>query len=213
MPSDIVETPVFGSAISAPIGADVRNANSVRVPFQSVGNRLKFLENFYTLMKVFLQGGTLAPTGTLIWDLASGGITFNGDSDFAINLNSGVNVNVNARNFRGPITGVTGTDGRVPRRVQRVTPASNTVVNPTLVDVLLVDPSAPIEVKIAPTVKVDGDWIRVVNLSTTHIVTLVDELSSTSLKAITPRTGGDLPWAEAAWAATPGAWYVIGVGK
>ncbi len=47
MPASIVETASKGDAINAPLDADLRNANSVRVPFQSIGNRLKFLEDFY----------------------------------------------------------------------------------------------------------------------------------------------------------------------
>lgn len=68
MPSNIVETPSQGDAISAPLDADLRNANSVRVPFQSVGNRLKFLENFYDAIKAWALGGTVAPAGAVTID-------------------------------------------------------------------------------------------------------------------------------------------------
>lgn len=68
MPSPIVETPSEGDAISAPVGADPRTAASVRTPFQAVGNRLKFLENFYDMIKVFRTGGVLTMLGDVIWN-------------------------------------------------------------------------------------------------------------------------------------------------
>jgi hypothetical protein len=73
MPAAIVETPAKGSAINAPVGADVRNAASVRTPFQAVGNRLKFLEDFYDAVKAWMLGGTITPDG---------GVTIDGDLTF-----------------------------------------------------------------------------------------------------------------------------------
>lgn len=68
MPAPIVETASKGDAISAPVGADVRNAASVRTPFQAVGNRLKFLENFYDVVKAWMLGGTLTPATPVTLD-------------------------------------------------------------------------------------------------------------------------------------------------
>lgn len=63
MPSAIVETAGKGEVINAPVGADVRNAASIRTALQPVGNRLKFLENFYDLVKAWSLGGTITPSG------------------------------------------------------------------------------------------------------------------------------------------------------
>lgn len=65
MPSAIVETPSKGDLINAPIGADPRTAASVRTPLQSIGNRLKFLENFYDAIKAFALGGTVSPAAAV----------------------------------------------------------------------------------------------------------------------------------------------------
>lgn len=65
MPSAIVETATKGTPINAPVGADPRTAASVRTPLQTVGNRLKFLEDFYDFMVAFVTGGVVVLGGNL----------------------------------------------------------------------------------------------------------------------------------------------------
>ena len=139
MPSNIVETASKGDAISVPVGADVRNAASVRTPFQSVGNRLKWLEAFVTRIAGaatdLITTGILKPPNDFKLDLGSTNLEIIGDDDGNVHL-GGVNgspggVQLFCNGLLGAHLFTAGRTGRANRKTLNIAPASGST---TLVD-------------------------------------------------------------------------------
>jgi hypothetical protein len=170
MPADIVETSEKGTPISAPLDADPRNAASVRTPFQSVGNRLKFLEAFYDLVTGGLAGaltGLFQPAMALTIEMLHGDVTFDSNDDWNLAIGPNAKFNPNGRINTHCFDG-NGSYGRPNRRVQYITPAVNTSIDPILYDTIKVSPSADLlDITIAPSLTpTRGDFVRVILTST-----------------------------------------------
>jgi hypothetical protein len=198
MPADIVETPTFGTPISAPIDADPRNAASVRVPFQATGDRLAFLEVFYNAIKAWMLGGTLTPAATVIVDL---GPTFDlrllGGGDLHLGDPSAAEDPVDLYAYQGLRDALTTADGpnfgRVPDKVQDLGARGTAFsFNPAHYTRVYVAASAAIDATIATSSSyVKGDRCIVHNHSGTHAVN-VKKPNGVSLGTITPIGSGYL---------------------
>lgn len=176
MPSAITETPTKGTPISAPVGADLRTAASVRTPFQAVGNRLAFLEAFYD---AFFSALTFVANAT--WTIADGKtFKIQGDQDLG---NTGVLdlrlVNLLlAGNTRGALV-LNGNTGRVPKKYVHQTAAGS--ISPLVSDWVGVHNSAPITLVILDTDHsqfVNGEHITFVYNSSGGTVTINNEAGS-----------------------------------
>jgi hypothetical protein len=180
MPGLIVETPSKGDAINAPIGADPRTAASVRTPFQSVGNRLKFLENFYDAVL-----STFAFVANTIWTVPNGNTLQIKQASGSANLDLTLIKTVFNRGVRGRMftTGQYGDATRKPLVLDD--PASPLLFDPTLYNALIItnlthtlfvqlDPSAPV-------VASDGDWFTVVNQNASFFVQVKQTNGSTDI--------------------------------
>jgi hypothetical protein len=160
MPSAIVETPSKGDAINAPLDADLRNAASVRVPFQATGNRLKFLENFYDAIKAWKLGGTITPAAllTIAQQVVFGTTTQFIDTAF---FAGGIEVD-DGGDFTGPLSFSGG--GRI-QYPGVVVPDSNTSVDVALQKFIYVDLANGAHTITLTGTLADGDWFVVNNRS------------------------------------------------
>lgn len=213
MPSAIVETPSEGDAINAPLDADLRNAASVRTPFQSVGNRLNFLEALG--LKVFKLGGALTLAADLVYTIAATkALQFVGlGSVFFDALSGGVFFN---QNVRGPLFTSAAT-GRANRRPSAaLTGAGPFTIRPDLYDTFQCACSGAVIVNIDPTGNyVEGDTFRIVNLATNNGYTVTVKSSSGTithvilLNAFTSTTGYVRPMVAELMRTAAGGWTLI----
>lgn len=174
MPSAIVETATKGSAISAPVGADVRNAASVRVPFQAVGDRLAWLEAFVTriagALTDIITTGILSPPDDVEINLEAGFLDITGNDDYGLRIGTGAKFIPNGRIENHCFDG-TGGYGRANKRVQgTIAPAggSTTDVDATIHDMVWVNPAAACNIRIDGTPAIayqPGDHITIQNSS------------------------------------------------
>lgn len=196
MPSAIVETPSQGDAINAPVGADVRNAASVRVPFQAVGNRLKFLEDFYDFAKALVLGGTLAPAADVVVNMQTAptneGWLFTSTDPRKVRFSGGALL-APGRRVVGPLF-APGTDGRANKRVQRVATGSPFAFNALVYDTLYCTPSADVIATLSAVTYELDDSFTVFNTSGSFTVTVKEPGGST---LIAVQTADAAPaWAE-----------------
>lgn len=190
MPSAIVETPSKGDAINAPIGADVRNAASVRVPFQATGNRLKFLEDWYDLAKAWVLGGTITPAADVVVDMQAAptneGVLFTSADPRRVRFAGGA-LFAPGRRVVGPLF-APGVSGRANKKVQRVASGANFSFNALNYDTLLCTPSANIDATLAAVTYELDDSFTVINNAASFTVT-VKEPGGSVLLAVQPNLG------------------------
>jgi hypothetical protein len=156
--------------VTVPEDGDARNAASVVVGFQALANRFKYLK--LKLLDALIAGGTWLLGGTVTADLSSGGLNFQGNDDFGINLNSGVQLFANGR--MGAHMFTAGRTGRANSKCKALTPAVNISLEPQLYDVYRLVPSADMTAQIVTATYVNGDRVRVINASTTFDVDIKD---------------------------------------
>ncbi len=170
MPTNIIETPVKGTTIEVPIGTDKRKASSLMAAWQAIANRLKFLEDWHTVLNVLIEGGTLTPEDDVTVALTGGHLTFTGNTDYGIVLGTDTFLIANGR-MRGALFAGAGGSGRANKRVQgTIAPvaASTTEVDASTFDHVWVNPGGDCNIQIenAPaTAYVVGDHITVQNVS------------------------------------------------
>jgi hypothetical protein len=182
MPSAIVETPVQGTPIDAPLDADLRNAASVRVPFQATGNRLNWLEAFVKriggIATDLITTALLIPAGNLTLRLTGGNLIFDGNDDYNVYLGGiggtpgGVQLFANG-NMAGQMftKGRTGRANRKPNAT--LTGAGPFDIRPDLYDTYQVSASGACVINIDPAgTYAEGDSFRVVNLATSNGYTI-----------------------------------------
>jgi hypothetical protein len=160
MPSAITETPTKGTPISAPVGADLRTAASVRTPFQAVGNRLAFLEQLFD---------AFTWAADAVWTVADGKmLKIRGDEAGA---QSGVfDLSRVITKFDKLVTGAlfqNGYTGRANKKpVTLPAQGANVTGDPTLHDVWDITPTAAINFTVDPAgTYVTGESCRIVNRS------------------------------------------------
>ncbi len=183
MPSAISETASKGKVINAPLDADLRNAASVREPFQAVGDRLKFLEDFYDFItggsitaladKLFLLPGDWAAPLVLKGALRitsvigdTGGLQFNNAYLFIDLANDG--------RIQGPLFEQgDSAGGRANRKVDATAKVADHTIDPTLTDVVFFNAGTSKICAIASGTYTKGDHFRVVNRSSAGGCTVV----------------------------------------
>lgn len=192
MPSNIVETATKGSAISAPIGADVRNAASVRTPFQAVGDRLAWLEALVTRLcgtaTNIITTALLVPNGTVTLNLGAANLEIIGDDDGNIYLGGvgnspgGVQMYANGNMASHMFTG--GRTGRANRKPDAtLTGAGPFNIRPDLYDTFICSGSGAIIVNIDPAGSyVTGEHFRIVNLATSNGYTVAIKSASGTIE-------------------------------
>jgi len=156
----------------------------VRVPFQAIGNRLKFLENFYDLFTGGAAGalaGVFKFASSITFDLSNGGLNLVGNDDFNINL-GGVDgspggVQLFCNGLLGGHLFTAGRSGRANRKPLAVTATST--IDPTLYDTYVCLAVANITLTVAAGSYVAGECFRVVNTTSGFTITLKDPAAST----------------------------------
>lgn len=220
MPSNIVETATKGTAISAPLDADARNAASVRIPFQAVGNRLAWLEAFVSRVAGaavdVVTTAVLVPVGNLTLRLTGGSLIIDGNDDYNIHLGglsgSPGGVQLFAYGNMASHLFTAGRTGRPNRKVQVITPAAGTTnIDPTYYDTIFVTPSVGCSLKITPTgTPVAGDWIEVVSLSGSNSAQILDPASAVPEGDVSPLRSATGFHRSAVYVYAGGAWRMAG---
>jgi len=132
---------------------------------------------------IFGSGGTAAFSGTTTFSGTTGffaAAAFSGTATFS----GSASTFTTATNLNGPVAlanvaQCSGT-GRVVKRVATLTTGSAiTSYGPRNVDVLYVSPTADLTLTIDDTGAVDGEEIRIINLSTSHLLTVNDPSNGT----------------------------------
>lgn len=219
MPSNIVETATKGSAISAPLDADLRNAASVRTPLQSVGNRLAWLEAvvsrlFGTSATANAAGTSLVPEDNLTLDLSSGRLDIVGNDDNNINLGGvggtpgGVQLFANGNMAAHMFTA--GRTGRANKKLVNLGTSANQTIDPRAYDTFAYLTGAAIDVQVS-TAEVDledGDWFRVINKVTSAGAITVKNTAGVTLHVVPLPSGGLPAMREYTWHAATSSWVL-----
>jgi hypothetical protein len=209
MPSAITETASKGDPISAPVGADLRTAASVRTPFQAVGNRLAFLEQLFD---------AFTWAADAIWTVADGKVLkIRGDEAAA---QSGVfDLSRVITKFDKLVTGAlfqNGYTGRANKKpVTLSAQGTNVIGDPTLHDVWDITPTAAINFTIDPAATyVTGESFRLVNRSQVsgRTITLKDPAGVTFGQVLI-NSNSDFPRYVDAMLNENGDWVVYGHGS